>query len=198
MGHIINKAVFSKDWAKAEIIAEISEEVEDYGDAHMPYDASQMHWHETPVYRDREAAELAIKTFDNGLYDDHAVLFHDCDDALPTAEVERLEERIRAEKAKKLGYIDSHRVTNRKSDSVTCPKCKSRISLAFYREAKEPEFYKGLCPVCQAELRPKSTLDRIRAYDAKIGELKKRLAVERRKGSEKAPVKWLVKYEYHV
>ena len=198
MGHVRSQAVYDKTANRAGILAEISEEVERNGDARAPYNESHMTWHESPVYADREAAERAIEGFDKGFYDDHAVLFHDCDDAKPTAAVERLEERIWAERQKKLAYIDAHRVKSRKSESITCPKCGSRIMLAFYREVREPEFYKGSCPVCNADMRPKSTLERIDAYDARIAELKERLAEEKRKGCEKAPVKWLVKFEYHV
>ena len=36
-----------------------------------------MHFHDYPVYKNREEAEKAIKQMDRGWYDDHAVLFKD-------------------------------------------------------------------------------------------------------------------------
>lgn len=46
-----------------------------------PYESSgyhgNMHFHEYPVYKNREEAEKAIESLDRGWYDDHAVLYKD-------------------------------------------------------------------------------------------------------------------------
>lgn len=58
-----------------------------------------------------------------------------------------------------------------------------------------------LCPVCRGELRSKTVVDRIEKFEAKIEELKSQIKDEEQsmslKVSSKAPVKWLIKYEYH-
>lgn len=61
---------------------------------------------------------------------------------------------------------------------------------------------KNICPVCSADLRPKSTLAIIGTARKNAEKAKKDLIAEERKLQEKQKkqsiVKWLVKIEYHT
>ena len=192
MGHCINYIVADKNVNRESVLSDICEEVahEDWeeggnypGNLHL-----SSHWHEDKVYDSEEDAYEAIKRFDNGWYDDHAVLFRDTSN-LENAKTKKLSEQIAAAKQKKDEYIGANHVTSRKSVFVGCPHCGSTLSREHLRSDK--------CPLCRTDLRSETVRNRIKGYDDKVKELRKKLAVEKKKLADKAPVKWLVKYEYH-
>lgn len=191
MGHCVNYIAVSKNSSRQAILDDIREEVmhndwEEGGNYH-----ENLKWHEKKIYRDKDEAFEAIRRFDNGWYSDHAVLFHDTDDLKKTAKITKLEERIANEKQKLNDYTLKNKIANRKSDTITCPHCHSRIALAYYRGFSD-------CPVCGTDMRSATVLERIDGYKKKIETLSKQLRDEKIKACEKAPVKWLVKYEYHM
>jgi hypothetical protein len=209
MSHNIRYAVYPKNTKKSDIIAEIRDEVEhvDWEEGGT-YSSSQMHWHDGKVYDTRDAAEDAIRGYDTGWYSDHAVLFHDTDGLeRKTKRQETLESRLQAEKVKKNKYIEEHAIWNRKSDTITCPVCKSRINIDSYRTSLAHRRYAygydngHMCPVCFGELWSQTTLKTVRQYDERIAKLEDELAAEKQKAklkvAKKSPVRWLVKYEYH-
>lgn len=189
MGHCVNYIVADKDAERKSIIADICEEVyheswEEGGSYH-----GNLKWHDNTVYDSEDDAYAAIDRLDRGRYDDHAVLFRDTS-RLENAKTTKLAEQIATTKAKKVDYIDSNHVTARKSAYIGCPHCKSKLSREYLK--------RDACPLCGTDLRSDTVKERIKGYDAKIAELKKRLADEKKKLAAKAPVKWLVKYEYHI
>lgn len=197
MSHVVQYSIVDKNIDKNALIADICYEVEheDWLEGGT-YDAGQLTWHNDKIYDTEEEAREAIERFDNGWYDDHAVLFHDASGiAKKTKKIETLENRINNETAKKKAYIEQNAITNRKSASITCPTCNSRITLSYYRGTH-------FCPVCRGELYSSTVLVRLKKFDEKIDELTKELKKAEReqakKNAAKAPVKWLVKYEYHV
>ena len=54
------------------------------------------------------------------------------------------------------------------------------------------------CPLCRADLRSKTTLEKIKWYEDKIADYRKRIEAEKMKQKKNAKVKWLVKYEFHT
>ena len=197
MGHVIQYAIMDKNGNKDALIADICYEVEheDWQEGGT-YNPRQLTWHDGKIYDTKEEAHQAIEQFDNGWYDDHAVLFRDTDTVTKkTKKIETLESRIAAEQDKKAAYISDHQITNRKSAFMTCPKCNSKIALAYYTGTH-------FCPVCGGDLYSNTVVMRLDKFDTKIKELKKELKKEEReqakKNAAKAPIKWLVKYEYHV
>lgn len=76
MGHCIGYLDFQKSKTTPnKIIKELNEFAFD------PMESCGYHgnlkFHEQPVYKDRMEAQKAIDSFDNGWYDDHAVLYKD-------------------------------------------------------------------------------------------------------------------------
>ena len=204
MGHNINYMTADRNVKKNSVIAEINYEVEHVAwEEGGRYDGSQLTWHDGKVYPDYESARKAIEKLDNGWYDDHAVLFHDTHavEQKPTKKLETLRKRLEDEKQKRDEYIASHRVTDRKSEFMGCPTCGSKINLRYMAKNVRYGYSDHLCPVCRGELRSKTVVDRIEKFEAKIEELKGQITDEEqnmsRKVSSKAPVKWLIKYEYH-
>lgn len=203
MGHNINYITADRNVKKSSVLAEIDYEVE-----HVDWEEGgryhgNLTWHDDKVYPDEAAAHKAIEEFDNGWYDDHAVLFHDTHavEQKPTKKLETLRKRLENEKQKRDDYIASHRVTDRKSEFMGCPTCGSKINLRYMSKNVRYGYSDHLCPVCRGELRSKTVVDRIEKFEAKIEELKGQIKDEEQsmslKVSSKAPVKWLIKYEYH-
>lgn len=150
-------------------------------------------WHEGTVYSCRQDAEDAITRMDKGFYDDHAVLFYDVDSLKPTAAMNAIKRR-QDETEKKRGALiaDSLTWAGRKSKYVTCEDCGSRLNVERLRSMRT-----CVCPLCRKDLRSKTVLDRLKAYEEKVKELDGKYVEEMKKLKAKATVKWLVKMEVH-
>lgn len=150
-------------------------------------------WHEGTVYSCRQDAEDAITRMDKGFYDDHAVLFYDVDSLKPTAAMSAIKRR-QDETEKKRGALiaDSLTWAGRKSKYVTCEDCGSRLNVECLRSMRT-----CVCPLCRKDLRSKTILDRLKAYEEKVKELDGKYVEEMKKLKAKATVKWLVKMEVH-
>ena len=72
---------------------------------------------------------------------------------------------------------------------VTCKECGSKINKDYLRSNR--------CPICNKDMRPETVLNKLESMTSKIEKLKGDLKVEKMKRIDKAPIKWLVKYEYH-
>ena len=84
-----------------------------------------------------------------------------------------------------------------KSEFLGCKNCGSRLAVKYLRGNQ--------CPLCRADLRPKTTLDRLRTMEENIVELIKQVddlsRAENAKAAERAKkceTFWLVRIEYHV
>ena len=130
---------------------------------------------------------------DKGFYDDHAVLFYDVDSLKPTAAMNAIKRRQNETAEKREALIaDSHAWTGRKSKYVTCEDCGSKLNVDRLRSMRT-----CTCPLCRNDLRSETVLNRIKAYDEKIKELRGKYAKEMKKLKSKADVKWMVKMEVH-
>ena len=96
-----------------------------------------------------------------------------------------------AEKREAL-IADSKIWAGRKSKYVTCEDCGSKLNVERLRAMRT-----CVCPLCRNDLRSESVINRIKAYDEKIRELRGKYAKEMMKLTSKAAVKWLVKMEVH-
>lgn len=152
-------------------------------------------WHEDKVYDTWEEARDAVDGM-HGFYDCHAVLYRDADLSSigDTPSYRKLKERVdeAGKHARRLeAESDVHR---RRADSITCPKCRSRIMLAYYRGEHD-------CPVCGMDMRSESVRRRVANAWGKYRELKARLHDEyiglAKKLSGNAPLKWCVEYDFH-
>ena len=197
MGHCINKTVIEKNANRKAFLRELDEYVSqaDYEEGGC-YPASQLTWHEDRIYDTREDAEEAIRRFDKGFYSDHAVLFRDTDAVAKTTtkQHDTIVKRIDTLSKQREEYVAANHADCRKSAYIGCPSCGSKLR-------REYLMGRDKCPVCGGELRSETVMGRIASYDARIKDAKKQLkALDRKHAkrvSEHAPVKWLVKWEYH-
>lgn len=122
-------------------------------------------------------------------YKDLAIPFHDGRDATTSKKLEDVRSRIVKNENARNEYIAKNDIHNRKSKSVTCPCCDSRLTLSYLRIQK--------CPLCGTDLRSPTVLNRIQKFADDDKKLRKMEADEERKLSKKGPIKWLVKVEAH-
>lgn len=143
--------------------------------------------HDDIVCDNIEDAVAFINSHDSGFYDDHAVRFKERKSS--SKKIETLKERCEKIGRIKVEFAKKHSVQNRTSSFISCPKCKSRLSLAYLRGEH--------CPLCNADLRAQSTIDQIDKYNAKQLELSKKIEEEKKKCALTGKCKWLVKVEVH-
>lgn len=149
-----------------------------------------MTWHTNiPPFETVDEADEFIKKKDNGWYDDHAVRFKNYSKATKTKKMEEYEAKSKELLQGKKEYISEHSIKNFKAQFVGCPKCGSKLSREYLRGNN--------CPLCGVDMRSKTVLDKINWYDDKIKQYDDKIKTEKKKQSDKAVIKWLVKYEYH-
>ena len=157
------------------------------------------------IFKSMEDARDYLESKDS--YDNRAVKFHDLSELKPLKSETAIEDKIKKLTDEKMKYGRSHRAvrTGLKSRFVTCKNCGSHISVTAFLGItdKRPEGMYGYnggrddCPVCGVDMRPKSTIDRIKSYDDKLKKLEDRLCAARKSRAGKAPVKWIAMWEYH-
>lgn len=181
--------------------AEFAEYIEEYmmesgNDSGGVYDTKTT-WHPDLVYDTwKEACDAVDKMA--GFYHCHAVLYHDMDvdydevDATPS--VKKLKERWQAARKHADELERASDIHNRKSDSISCAHCSSRISLAYCKTKYD-------CPVCGYDLRCPSVLARIGKADDKAARLHEAFLEEQgkivKKLTKNAPLRWCVAYDFH-
>ncbi len=135
-----------------------------------------------------------IRSHDRGWYDQLAVKYYDYPKLEPTKTMITLQERLKAEREKRVAYAAAHAVSTFKAEYIGCPECGSKLKRTLLRD--------NSCPLCHAEMRSKTTMETLQRYDANCEELSKKIKEEERKMQEKmrkqAKVVWLIKTEYHT
>lgn len=157
--------------------------------------SSDIRWIEGKICENEEAARNYISENDKGWYDQLAVRFYDYPNLEKSKKYLNLKERL-SKSERELYILENTKYTETlsKTEFVGCKCCGSKISVKHFKGS--------FCPICRADMRPKSTLDRIERMREKTKSLKKELKVEEKKLQEKqkknAKIKWLIKIEYHV
>lgn len=191
MGHAVNYDSFSTKQSKDNIYAEVNRRAIYDGDYHS--NLSAIKWYDNVCLDSYEDAEKFIKKHDS-FYGQLAVKYKYQKDFKPSKTLADMQERLR--QARKAYYeLDStFHFKNHKSATVGCKKCGSKIALGY--------LHTSFCPVCHEDLRPESTLERIKALKKKINDLdakcREKESAERLKAIKKADEYWLVKTEYHT
>ena len=191
MGHVIKHMVLDRDVDRGVVLAQIIEEVslEDWAEGGVYH--GDLTWHDGRIYPSREDAERALDRICDRPYKDAAVLFRDLDTVKDTKEVTELRERYARIRRERDDYAREHSISRRKSKSVTCGRCGSTITIAYMRSGNR-------CPVCGNDLRAPSTIARIASFDERAKKIDLRIHELKARGAERAKVRWLLKYEYHV
>ena len=193
MGHYRTYQSFPRTASRKDIYEARSLVIEDEGarqHGHLLSSDNGFTLHDSMIYDSWEEAKEAIDRFDNGWYDDHGVLYRDYSSIKPTKQMVALTDKKREWRDKRAAYAKDNDIHNRKSGSISCPNCKSRLTLSF--------FTGNNCPVCGTELRSDTVMHRLSAFTAKIRDCDAKRAELEKKQKEKAEVKWLVKLEFHV
>ncbi|MCD8110860.1 MAG: hypothetical protein LUE14_12350 [Clostridiales bacterium] len=148
------------------------------------------------IQKNRDAAEEYLKKADRGGYDQLAVRYYDTDyRKIASNRLTELRARAKTLREKYFEMDKKFHFKDAKSQFVGCKKCGSKLSIKYLGGP----FARNTCPLCQTDLRPQSTLDRIsRTHDAWQKCLKD-IEAEEEKLAKKArkDVCWLVKIEYH-
>ena len=153
--------------------------------------SNDIRWLESAgVIADRDTAYKYLESHDRGWYDNLAVRFYAQKGAKSTEKrTAELNKRVRdcADRYRKLSQeFWPHTV---KSDFVGCKHCGSKIKRTYLST--------NFCPVCQMDLRPETTLNRLsslkKSYDKAAAALK-----EHQTKNGGSVIKWLVKFEYHT
>ncbi len=154
------------------------------------------------VYENKNKAAEAIKTLDNGHYDNIAVPYLEYRDAkvIYTQEHKRTVERYQEayKNYKELACKQHYTPQTVTSKTVSCKYCGTRYVVEHLRG--------NCCCNCGQDLRPKSTIERLEKMQANVNALHQRceeLADKCRRDTirrqkESATKKWFVKYEYYV
>lgn len=207
MGHVVDYMVFDRKTPREKMLAA----VEDWAKHNVdPYEHSEngnvwninvyhgslngdKAWHENTVFSCKQDAMDAIERMDKGFYDDHAVLYYDVDSLKPNTMMKGIKSRQdETEKKRETLISDSLNWTGRKSKYVSCEHCGSKLNIECLRSMRT-----YTCPLCRNDMRSETVLNRIKAYDGKIKELRGKYTKEMKKLKNKATVKWLVKMEVH-
>lgn len=141
------------------------------------------------VFNNREAAEEYISSIDKGWYGGFAVKFYDYSKVADSKKVTDLCKKIEETATKRSEYAKAHSVKSFKAAFVGCPECASKLNREKLKGEK--------CPLCYADLRSATTLERLASFDARIKEYHKKIDEEKFKEKKKAEIKYLVKFEYH-
>lgn len=114
----------------------------------------------------------------------------------PTKAMKDLERRIN-EYNERIAALEKPHYQNVKQATVKCKCCGAVLPTKYCGTS-----YKNNCPVCNADLRPDSTLSKVSNYRATIADLKKSFKAEaeklNQKNASKAEIKWLVCCDVHT
>lgn len=178
----INKDKVQKEWDNYVRIADRAEGASGLGKA--------IRWAEgvAPLNSEEDAYDW-VKSHDKGWYDQLAVRFYDVE-AVNTAKLDELRKKC-SDAQKKWAVKNNVLVRDtRTSAYIGCAKCGSKLSRVHLNRNR--------CPLCGEDLRSATELKALDNLSKKIDTLKEQARKEEAKQKKKAPVKWLVKIEYHT
>lgn len=158
-------------------------------------------WMESlPIFQSEDDADEYINNHYVGDYQQVAVRFKEAKRMTPDSMPAFYKQAIAKESAARNKFdklLHESYLSTLTSEFVSCKACGSKINRAKMIKkifGRNPNH----CPVCDADLRPKTKLDAIHRAKAKYEEAKEKTKEANRKLNEKGEVKWLVKIEYHT
>jgi hypothetical protein len=190
MSHNINHYTYDLNCDKKKVQAELDHyaAMEDWQEGCSGL-GSPIRWLDVTL-DDYDKAIEYIEKHDRGWYDQLAVKYKSYPrPSKQSKAVSELVTRFEAARASKEKIVKDGSIKNRTSEYIGCPKCGSKLKASL--------LHGEFCPLCRADLRSPTTLDRLNKAQARIDEAQKKLEEQRKKES-KPVVKWLVKIEYHT
>lgn len=191
MGHQIQTFIFNSEISKEEIERKLNRYVNTAEGTNKGLH-DKIHWVSNRICVDEDEAKNYINQLDKGGHQHIAVLFYTYPSETQDKELNdirlQLQEAVKKydELRNKLHYKDV------KSNYISCRGCSSKLNRIYITTNN--------CPLCGIDLRPKSTLDKIKALADRVKKLDIKyreceIAVEKKKAN-KTQIKWLVKIEY--
>lgn len=195
MGHAIYYMDFPKETSKEAMFRARAGRIEaegdrDPADGYLLASDNGFKLHPEMILDSYDEAIERINGLDCGWYDDHGVLYRSYSNVKPSKAYEQASEALEKTIAARKDYVEKNDIHNRKSSSVTCPECGSRLTLSYLRG--------NGCPLCKTDLRSETVQNRIKSFDKKISDLNKKCSELEKKQAGKAELRWLVKLEFHV
>lgn len=151
---------------------------------------SKIRWLKRTPLDDVDAADEYLKKNDSGWYDCLAVRYKE---PLDNAKLREAQRKVNAAWAKVRTMEQEKYVDFLKSQFISCKECGSKLNRIFLAK---PGMRVNKCPVCGAELRPKSMLDRIEK--AKLAAKKAEMQYKEIAQKSKSRIMWRVKIEFHT
>ena len=160
------------------------------------------HWDNLVVYGSKKEALEHLNDV-RGEYENLAVPFRDTFEAINAGSKRLTDLRKRHADlcSKYFAYSEEHpAVKHGRGEFITCKRCGSKLSREHMSKiVRMPNA--NACPVCGADLRPKSVLDAIERYKKRLAELERAIEDEcdaiSKKAAKDAPKRWLIMFEYH-
>lgn len=194
MGHNIEHRTYSENIDHKKVQKELDEYVRQAcyqeGSSGLPYPIRWLN----PIVESIDAAYEYIDSVDKGWYDQIAVRYYDYKKTAPTKKETELLGKISTAHEKYYKLKNNIHYKGIKSAYVACKKCGSKLATKY--------ICTNSCPMCNAELRPATTLAQIEKLEENLvilnQQLKKETSRRNEKNKKNATIKWLVKIEYHM
>lgn len=189
--HNICYYTYEEKCNKNKVYAELNEMVE-HEDWQEGGSLESIRWLENaPLCENYDKAKEYIESHDKGWYDCLAVRFKSPKGDKKTAKEETLEKSVVEKHKKWQSLANAFHFANVKSATTTCSKCNSRLNISYLRG--------NYCPLCNTDLRPSSTIERIDSLKVSFDKANKELKDYRNEQTSKNfKIEWLVKIEYHT
>lgn len=167
---------------QSEIMSKVDEYVHSHGSG---WGTDCVRFLDGPIQDSESDAQEVLRSNADNHYGGYAVRFYDCA-SVSTKETNAIQKQIESIMEKKSTFIKTHSIATLKAAFISCPNCASKLNKSKLNGQK--------CPLCYADLRSKSILEKIKGYDEKINALYlKKINIAK----SKAEVKWLVRFEYN-
>lgn len=151
---------------------------------------SKIRWIDSEPCANEDEARIKIEHLDKGWYDCIAVKYYDAYNIPETEKIKALRAANTQAYCKYNELASAFHFTNAKAEYIGCKNCGSKIARKYLQ--------RNFCPVCNADLHPTTTLNRIATLKAKADKSSDTLKAELTKQAMKAKnVRWLVKIEFH-
>lgn len=196
MSHNIEYFTYNENCNRKQIQRELDDFVahEDWMEGASGLD-SEIRWLESVgVCESYEKAKRFIEANDRNNYDCLAVRYKEGnkENEKNDKKLKELTEKYEKVHKAKFDLEQAYHFYNVKSETIGCKNCGSKIASRYMRT-------RNTCPVCCADMRPQTTLDRIKALSAKSSECEKQMIARMDELAKKSfEIKWLVKIEYHT
>lgn len=198
LDHICEYYIYPANANKDKIYEELQEIVKCRSEGSLDH----IRWLDRRPCTNKQAAEKFIEANDSGWFDCLAVRYYGITDVAAfgeTEEYKRLANKLSLVAQKYISLNEKLFFENKKTEFVLCKNCRSKLALAYLPS--------NLCPVCNSDMRSKSTIDRLNGYKRAMSSIYYEINAERLRYLVKAEraagqqmkgtkINWLVKIEY--